>query len=258
MLCKTFTFPNSMEGFNHLYAKINSLSDDLSKLKVGLEATGHYSYNLLGFLLDKGLPAFVINPLHTNLYRNCLFYRSVNRMVLCNCHISSSLSLSSATSSLYIFPVEFNFFAIWLIFRPIACSCLFIFFISVSSRYITYPLIAIFLKYAPILVAWSCFILSSIKFRSSCVTGHLSTIFRFLLAIRHHLTFYLKIRVWDYPKIRECSHTRFACWFAGWFAGFSKISFSHILVTREMLKKCVFCLFILEKICCFIEFINTL
>ena len=39
------------------------------KIKVGLEATGHYSYNLLGFLLDKGLPTYVINPLHTNLFR---------------------------------------------------------------------------------------------------------------------------------------------------------------------------------------------
>ena len=38
------------------------------KIKVGLEATGHYSYNILGFLLDCGLPTFVINPLHTNLY----------------------------------------------------------------------------------------------------------------------------------------------------------------------------------------------
>lgn len=29
----------------------------------------HYSYNLLGFLLDNGLPTYVINPLHTNLFR---------------------------------------------------------------------------------------------------------------------------------------------------------------------------------------------
>ena len=34
-----------------------------------MEATGHYSYNLLGYLIDKGLTAYVINPLHTNLYR---------------------------------------------------------------------------------------------------------------------------------------------------------------------------------------------
>jgi len=69
VLFKTFTIKNSMEGFNDLYSKIKSVSDDLSKLKVGLEATGHYSYNLLGFLLDKGLPTYVINPLHTNLFR---------------------------------------------------------------------------------------------------------------------------------------------------------------------------------------------
>lgn len=74
-LCKTFSFPNSMEGFNDLYVKIKSFSEDLSKLKVGLEATGHYSYNLLGFLLNKGLPTFVINPLHTNLYRKSLSLR---------------------------------------------------------------------------------------------------------------------------------------------------------------------------------------
>ena len=75
VLCKTFTFSNSMEGFNDLYDKIKSVSDDLSKLKVGLEATGHYSYNLLGFLLNKGLPTFVINPLHTSLYRKSLSLR---------------------------------------------------------------------------------------------------------------------------------------------------------------------------------------
>ncbi len=45
------------------------------KIKVGLEATGHYSYNILGFLLDKGLPTYVINPLHTNLYRKSLSLR---------------------------------------------------------------------------------------------------------------------------------------------------------------------------------------
>ncbi len=38
-------------------------------MKVGLEATGHYSYNILGFLLNEGLPTYLINPLHTNLYR---------------------------------------------------------------------------------------------------------------------------------------------------------------------------------------------
>ena len=49
--------------------------EDVSKVKAGLEATGHYSHNLLGYLLDKGLAAYVINPLHTNLYRKSLSLR---------------------------------------------------------------------------------------------------------------------------------------------------------------------------------------
>ena len=75
VLFKPFTIPNNREGFETLFQRIESLSDDLTKVKVGLEATGHYSYNLLGFLLDKGLTTFVINPLHTNLYRKSLTLR---------------------------------------------------------------------------------------------------------------------------------------------------------------------------------------
>lgn len=75
VLFKSFTIPNNREGFETLFQKILSVSDDLTKVKVGLEATGHYSYNLLGFLLDKGLTTFVINPLHTNLYRKSLSLR---------------------------------------------------------------------------------------------------------------------------------------------------------------------------------------
>ena len=55
--------------------RIVSVAEDLNNVKVGLEATGHYNYNLLGFLLDKGLPTYVINPLHTNLYRKSLSLR---------------------------------------------------------------------------------------------------------------------------------------------------------------------------------------
>ncbi len=74
-LFKPFTITNNREGFDELYQKIEAVMEDISKVKVGLEATGHYSYNLLGYLLDKGLPPFVINPLHTNLYRKSLSLR---------------------------------------------------------------------------------------------------------------------------------------------------------------------------------------
>ena len=75
VLFPVFSIQNNRDGFDDLFFKIQSTSSDVSNIKVGLEATGHYSYNLLGYLIDKGLPTFVINPLHTNLYRKSLSLR---------------------------------------------------------------------------------------------------------------------------------------------------------------------------------------
>jgi len=75
VLFKAFTIANNRDGFDDLFQKISSVTEDLAKVKVGLEATGHYSYNLLGYLVDKGLATYVINPLHTNLYRKSLSLR---------------------------------------------------------------------------------------------------------------------------------------------------------------------------------------
>ena len=75
VLSDVFTIQNNAEGFSQLLKAIQSSSTPTDKIKVGLEATGHYSYNILGFLLEKGLPTFVINPLHTNLYRKSLSLR---------------------------------------------------------------------------------------------------------------------------------------------------------------------------------------
>lgn len=75
VLADVFTIPNNREGFNFLLGRIQACSMAGNKIKVGLEATGHYSYNILGFLIDSGLDSFVINPLHTNLYRKSLSLR---------------------------------------------------------------------------------------------------------------------------------------------------------------------------------------
>lgn len=75
ILADVFTIPNNAEGFDTLLQAIRRSTRPEDKIKVGLEATGHYSYNILGFLLDKGLPTYVINPLHTNLYRKSLSLR---------------------------------------------------------------------------------------------------------------------------------------------------------------------------------------
>lgn len=74
VLAKSFTILNNKEGFDFLYKKIQSVSSS-DKIKVGLEATGHYSYNIIGFLLNKDLATFILNPLHTNLYRKSLSLR---------------------------------------------------------------------------------------------------------------------------------------------------------------------------------------
>ena len=75
VLADVFTIPNNAEGFDTLLQTIRRCARPADKIKVGLEATGHYSYNILGFLLNKGLPTYVINPLHTNLYRKSLSLR---------------------------------------------------------------------------------------------------------------------------------------------------------------------------------------
>ena len=69
------TIPNNMDGFKQLLQTIRDCTKKSDKIKVGLEATGHYSYNLLGFLLDNGLTTYVLNPLRTNLYRKSLSLR---------------------------------------------------------------------------------------------------------------------------------------------------------------------------------------
>ena len=75
ILANVFSVPNTMDGFHCLLQRIQDCNIPEAKIKVGLEATGHYSYNLLGFLLDNGLTTYVLNPLQTNLYRKSLTLR---------------------------------------------------------------------------------------------------------------------------------------------------------------------------------------
>lgn len=72
MLVNVFTIQNNTEGFESLLSRITSVAHDLTQIKVGLEATGHYSYNLLGFLLDKSLTTYVMNYLLKKLSSSIL------------------------------------------------------------------------------------------------------------------------------------------------------------------------------------------
>ena len=100
VLFNVFTIANNLDGFNDLCQKIASVMEDVTKVKVGLEATGHYSYNLLGYLIDKGLPTYVINPLHTNLYRKSLSLRQTKTDKV-DAHTIASMIMSDVNLKSY-------------------------------------------------------------------------------------------------------------------------------------------------------------
>ena len=68
ILIEKLTITNNLDGFETLYNSLMNFSDSLDNIKVGLEATGHYSNNILIFLTEKGFNIYLINPLQTNLY----------------------------------------------------------------------------------------------------------------------------------------------------------------------------------------------
>lgn len=67
ILKDVFTFQNNYEGFQLFLNSIPNESKD--NIKVGLEATGHYSMNLMKFIIDNQFQLIVLNPLQTNLFR---------------------------------------------------------------------------------------------------------------------------------------------------------------------------------------------
>lgn len=75
ILIENLTFKNNYDGFNSFFNSISEFEQNLDNIKVGLEATGHYSNNILNFLISKGFHVYVINPLQTNLYRKGLSLR---------------------------------------------------------------------------------------------------------------------------------------------------------------------------------------
>ena len=76
-LFSPLTIQNLLQGFNEHHEKIWSLSSDLTILKVVLEATKYFHFNLLRSLFDNGLANFVINLSHTNLSRKSQSLRKV-------------------------------------------------------------------------------------------------------------------------------------------------------------------------------------
>jgi len=97
ILANSFTIPNSLDGFQTLYSKICSCSANVQEIKIGLEATGHYSNNISEFLLNKNFPVFIINPLHTSLYKKSQSFRKtktdkLDTLTICSMHQTQKLT----------------------------------------------------------------------------------------------------------------------------------------------------------------------
>ena len=62
---------NSKIGFHSLIQSIDCAlgTKDRTNVRIGLESTGHYSANILNFLLSHGFQVNLFNPLSTNLFR---------------------------------------------------------------------------------------------------------------------------------------------------------------------------------------------
>lgn len=88
-----FTFSNDLKGFNLLRSSIPNPSENL---KVGFEATGHYSLNLNNFLVNCGYDPVVFNPLQVNLFRKALTLRKTKTDKTDAKLIASMLSSSDA------------------------------------------------------------------------------------------------------------------------------------------------------------------
>jgi len=69
ILFENLTIKNTLDGFNLLLTSIFNFEKELDNIKVGLEATGHYSNNIVNFLITKGFTLYLINPLQTSLFR---------------------------------------------------------------------------------------------------------------------------------------------------------------------------------------------
>ena len=52
ILIEKLTITNNLDGFETLYNSLMNFSDSLYNIKVGLEATGHYSNNILNFKIQ--------------------------------------------------------------------------------------------------------------------------------------------------------------------------------------------------------------
>ena len=74
---KAFSIKNDLEGYKKLLSEISSAKEFFNDLnvRIGLESTGHYSRNILHFLILAQFEVMFINPLLTNMDRKAASVR---------------------------------------------------------------------------------------------------------------------------------------------------------------------------------------
>lgn len=69
---KGFTLPNTQEAFQDLLNRLKRLGCNSVNLLIGIEATGSFWENIYSFLKEKGFKIALLNPYHTNKFREAL------------------------------------------------------------------------------------------------------------------------------------------------------------------------------------------
>jgi transposase len=69
---KSFSLDNTHEAFQNLLERLKGLSVPKEKLLIGLEASGGFWENLYSHLKENGFSIILLNPYHTNKFREAL------------------------------------------------------------------------------------------------------------------------------------------------------------------------------------------
>lgn len=69
---KAFTLNNEKESLESLSERFESLSITANNVLIGIEATGSFWENIYSFVKNKGFNIVLLNPYHTNKFREAL------------------------------------------------------------------------------------------------------------------------------------------------------------------------------------------
>jgi len=105
---KSFSIKNDSEGYKKLLSEIASAKEFFNdnKVRIGLESTGHYSRNILHFLILAQFEVMFINPLLTNMDRKASSVRktktdSIDAKTICMFLIRNQNDFKPYTLSSY-------------------------------------------------------------------------------------------------------------------------------------------------------------